>query len=65
MSITDVQDMELRRTHERPLERQLGLGSNFPRKTMNGRVTSMRLGIVAPKKAIASLTLKLCFHTKE
>ena len=63
-STTDAQDAELRKTYEKPLARKLGLGSNFPRKIMHGRVTAMGAGIVIPKKAIASLTLKLCLSHK-
>ena len=64
MSIIDAQDAELRRTCEIPLARKLGLGSNFSRKIMCGRVTAMRIGIVATKIEIASLTLKLCLSYK-
>ena len=59
MSIVDAQDVDLRKTCEKPLARKLGLGSNFPRKIMHGRVTVMGAGIVAPKTVIDSLTLKL------
>ena len=59
MSITDAQDMQLRRMCERPLARKLGLGSNFPRKIMYGRVTAMGVGIFSHKTAISSSTLKL------
>ena len=59
MSIEDAQNADLRKTCEKPLARKLGLGSNFPRKIMFGRVTAMGVGIVAPKMAIYSLTQKL------
>ena len=60
MSIIDAQDMELRWTRERPLARKSGLGSNLSRKITHGRVTAIGVGIVAPKTAISTLTLKLC-----
>ena len=41
------------------LARKLGLGSNFPRKILLGRVTAMGVGIVAPKTEISDLVLKL------
>ena len=59
-----MKDVELRRTYEIPLARKLGLGSNFTLKTMHGRLKAMVLGTVAPKTAIASLTLKLHFAHK-
>ena len=52
MDVTGPQDKELRRIHETPLARKLGLGSKFPRKMLCGRVTAMDVGIVALKSVI-------------
>ena len=51
MDMTDAQDKELRRMHEKALTRKLRLGSNFPKKNiLCGRVPEMIIGIVAPEK---------------
>ena len=59
MELSDTQDKMLRRSYEKPLASKLGLGSDFPRKMLHCKVSSMGVVIVAPKTAISSLSLKL------
>ena len=45
--------------YEKSIARKLGLGINFTRKTLHGIASAMGMIIVAPKTAIAALSLKL------
>ena len=57
--ITEEQEQELKSMHEILLVCKLNLGSIFPRKLLHSRVTSIGVGMMAPRIAIAVLTIKL------
>ena len=50
--------------YKKPRARKLGLGSNFTRIILYGRVTSMGVGIFLPKTEIATLTMKFFLSQK-
>ena len=54
------QDKELRKLYKSTIDKKLRLGSNFPIAALYSIKNAVVIGLIKPKKAIATLYCKLC-----